>query len=420
MYTLLTFPFICKPFTYSDEKEVTLIANTSLDYQGDHKCQPIFKFSGTGTHTITCNGESFTLIGDNKDITVDCKKGIVYYNDISNAMTQFSGDFITLNPETINTIAWTGTTGSTAPTLIYQDTNLVKLSYTDYSYTPSGGGSGGGGSGGGTVDEDTIVNVLKNKVISTLTTTVKTVVGAINSLKLLIDGTFNDASMTGNIITFNKIDGTTKVLEISSGIQGPPGEPGADGQAATITIGTTTSGTTPNVTNTGTSTNAVLNFTLQKGDKGDKGDTGATGTWDTTTQYPTLATDNKTVIGAINENKQQINVLKPVRNAETIEYYNSWSAWAGTYGIKLDKIGNRVFCNGILAVGVKDNGTIIFTVPDGFRPIALEPRFLKGDDGKNHHIDISPNGEVVVDTSGSTGWSTSSVVLIDFECNWEV
>ena len=118
--------------------------------------------------------------------------------------------------------------------------------------------------------------------------------------------------------------------------------------------------------------------------------------------------------------REQINVLKPVRNIEPIEYYNSWSAWAGAYGIKLDKIGSRVFCSGVLAVGVKDNGTIIFTVPDGFRPIALEPRFLKGDDGKNHHIDISSNGQVVVDTSANTGWSTSSVVLIDFECNWEV
>ena len=118
--------------------------------------------------------------------------------------------------------------------------------------------------------------------------------------------------------------------------------------------------------------------------------------------------------------QEQINVLKPVRNTEAIEYYNSWSAWAGTYGIKLDKIGNRVFCNGMLAVGVKDNGTLIFTVPDGFRPITLEPRLLKGNDGKTHHIDIAPNGQVVVDTSANTGWSTSSVNLIDFECNWEV
>lgn len=51
--------------------------------------------------------------------------------------------------------------------------------------------------------------------------------------------------------------------------QGPQGVPGT---AATVAVGSTTSGPTPAVTNTGTSTDAVLNFTLARGDKGDKGD----------------------------------------------------------------------------------------------------------------------------------------------------
>jgi hypothetical protein len=46
---------------------------------------------------------------------------------------------------------------------------------------------------------------------------------------------------------------------------------GAAGAAATITVGTVTSGAAPAVTNSGTSSAAVLNFTLQKGDKGDAG-----------------------------------------------------------------------------------------------------------------------------------------------------
>lgn len=50
--------------------------------------------------------------------------------------------------------------------------------------------------------------------------------------------------------------------------EGPQGVPG---RSATIAIGTTTSGTTPAVTNSGTPTDAVLNFTLAKGDKGDTG-----------------------------------------------------------------------------------------------------------------------------------------------------
>ncbi|MBQ7215572.1 MAG: hypothetical protein IJP54_05635 [Synergistaceae bacterium] len=52
------------------------------------------------------------------------------------------------------------------------------------------------------------------------------------------------------------------------------------GGGATITVGTTTTGaagTSASVTNVGTSSAAVLNFTIPKGDKGDKGATGATG-----------------------------------------------------------------------------------------------------------------------------------------------
>lgn len=61
------------------------------------------------------------------------------------------------------------------------------------------------------------------------------------------------------------------------GIQGVKGDPGT---AATITAGTATTlpaGSTPTVTNSGTSSAAVFNFGIPKGDKGDKGDTGTPG-----------------------------------------------------------------------------------------------------------------------------------------------
>jgi hypothetical protein len=46
---------------------------------------------------------------------------------------------------------------------------------------------------------------------------------------------------------------------------------GAAGAAATVTVGTVTAGAAPAVTNSGSSSAAVLNFVLQKGDKGDAG-----------------------------------------------------------------------------------------------------------------------------------------------------
>ena len=70
------------------------------------------------------------------------------------------------------------------------------------------------------------------------------------------------------------------------GIQGPQGIPGkdgkdgADGAAATISVGSTSTlpaGSSATVTNSGTSSAAVFDFGIPKGDKGDTGATGADG-----------------------------------------------------------------------------------------------------------------------------------------------
>ena len=60
-------------------------------------------------------------------------------------------------------------------------------------------------------------------------------------------------------------------------LKGDKGDPGAPGNAATITIGTVTSGSTPSVTNVGTQQDAVLNFVLQPGQTGPQGPPGPSG-----------------------------------------------------------------------------------------------------------------------------------------------
>ena len=64
---------------------------------------------------------------------------------------------------------------------------------------------------------------------------------------------------------------------IPQGTQGLQGPAGADGAAATIAIGTVTSGTKAAVTNSGTSSAAIINFTVPKGDTGAAGADGKDG-----------------------------------------------------------------------------------------------------------------------------------------------
>lgn len=65
-----------------------------------------------------------------------------------------------------------------------------------------------------------------------------------------------------------------------TGPEGPSGSPGAKGSAASVRVGTTetgTAGSQASVTNVGTTSDAVFNFVIPKGDKGEKGDKGDPG-----------------------------------------------------------------------------------------------------------------------------------------------
>lgn len=87
------------------------------------------------------------------------------------------------------------------------------------------------------------------------------------------------------------LDATASVTETETGVnvnlgiprgdKGNPGDRGDDGAAATIAVGTVTTGdpgTSASVTNSGTPSAAVLDFVIPQGPKGDKGDPGDPGT----------------------------------------------------------------------------------------------------------------------------------------------
>lgn len=111
------------------------------------------------------------------------------------------------------------------------------------------------------------------------------------------------------------------------GPQGPKGDTGdtgpagEDGAAATVTVGSVTSGATASVTNSGTTSAAVFDFVLPKGDKGDKGDTGPQGP--------------QGEPGALGGFRLDYANAQTV----TIESYNSWTAPSDGYLVVCSWIG---------------------------------------------------------------------------------
>lgn len=77
-----------------------------------------------------------------------------------------------------------------------------------------------------------------------------------------------------------KSDFETYVNSVKQGPQGEQGPAGKDGQAATVVVGSTTTaevGAQASVTNSGTTSNAILNFKIPQGPQGPKGDRGPAG-----------------------------------------------------------------------------------------------------------------------------------------------
>ncbi|EMF0173507.1 hypothetical protein OPS09_000655 [Enterococcus hirae] len=86
-------------------------------------------------------------------------------------------------------------------------------------------------------------------------------------------------------------------------VEGKPetikGDKGDPGQAATITVGTVTSGSTASVTNVGTSSVARFNFVLPKGDRGDPGVNATTTSVATTTANGLMSKEDKAKLDGV-------------------------------------------------------------------------------------------------------------------------
>ena len=99
-----------------------------------------------------------------------------------------------------------------------------------------------------------------------------------------------------------------------TGPQGIQGETGAAGTAATIKIGTVTTGTagtSAKVVNSGTTSAAVLDFTIPQGAKGDKGDTGTAATIEIGTVTTGAAGSSASVVNRGDANNAILDFILP-------------------------------------------------------------------------------------------------------------
>lgn len=89
---------------------------------------------------------------------------------------------------------------------------------------------------------------------------------------------------------------------------------------------------------------------------------------------------------------------------------NSWSQYNGWEPVSYRKINGIVYLRGLLAVGSRTNGAVIFNLPVGFRPSSNSHTPVLGSDGvANQRVNIMADGNVQVNTiSTGSGWVSLS------------
>ena len=170
----------------------------------------------------------------------------------------------------------------------------------------------------------------------------------------------NVGSTTAATLNFTIPRGDTGAAG-STGSQGPAGNDGSDGAAATIAVGSTTTGdagTNASVTNSGTSSAATFNFTIPKGDTGATGAAGSDGSDGSDGAAATIAVGTVTTGAA----------------GSSATVTNSGSSSAATFN---------------------------FTIPKGDTG-AQGPAGQDGQDGADGGISDGDKGDIVVSNSGAT------------------
>ena len=129
------------------------------------------------------------------------------------------------------------------------------------------------------------------------------------------------AGQDGYVLTFTNGAGIS--LQDASGLDGQAGPPGDDGLAATISVGTVSTGaagSSATVTNVGSSSAAVFDFSIPKGDDGDP------------------ATNTDTKISNVRDN----DTLTNITDVSSIRFTGELCSATGTTGIATVSVGGTI------------------------------------------------------------------------------
>jgi hypothetical protein len=211
-------------------------------------------------------------------------------------------------------------------------------------------------------------------------------------------------------------------LKNTGGLRGEKGEKGDTGTAATIAAGTATSlpsGSTPTVTNTGTSSAAVFNFGIPKGDKGDKGDTGATGATGSPGEAATISVGttstglpgtNASVTNTGTSSAAVLNFTIP-RGEKGDKGDTGSTGSAATVEVGATSTGAAGTNASVTNTGTSSAAVLNFTIPRG-------DKGDKGDTGSAGAAATISVGTVTTGAEGSdatvTNSGTSSAAVFDF------
>ena len=209
---------------------------------------------------------------------------------------------------------------------------------------------------------------------------------------------------------------------IPAGATGANGADGADGTAATVQIGTTTTGapgTDASVTNTGTESNAVLNFVIPAGTTGANGADGATGADGTaaTIQVGSTTTGapgtNASVTNTGTESNAVLNFVIPAgaTGANGADGATGADGTAATVQVGTTTTGAPGTNASVTNTGTESNAVLNFVIPAG----ATGANGADGADGTAATVQIGTTTTGAPGTEASvTNTGTESNAVLNF------